>query len=404
MSRPTTARGRHELSAFTLSSPDSLFGGDGVTPSMFGAADLPRRAAAPMPAPTILTEMTEETTVTSPEPETSPEPSPEPVGGLRLTHTHAEGTLLEGTSRGDGAFEVLRRRPGNAYWKWGRSIGMFYIPQSRDRLPNRHRIEKTADALREAGFVVTVEIDADTRNTGTVVTEKRERLAERADALDARAERKTGERDAAFGVVDQISDLIPLGQPILVGHHSEGRHRRDLAKMDNNLRKGVEAGREAREAARSAEIARLSASGRESRTTVANRVETLRAEMAVDLRALWGVPADMRHLPWQQVAKVAQRLTGRGGPVDQDSERGKELIERITDVTDRRRYWAEVLAGMPGVDPGKVSKGDAVQWRGQWYPVVRKNAKSVSVPSIVGGSWTDTLKYDELTGHRPAAG
>ena len=31
-----------------------------------------------------------------------------------------------------------------------------------------------------------------------------------------------------------------MGQPILVGHHSEGRHRRDLKRIDNNMRKSVE--------------------------------------------------------------------------------------------------------------------------------------------------------------------
>lgn len=33
---------------------------------------------------------------------------------------------------------------------------------------------------------------------------------------------------------------IPLGQPILVGHHSEKRHRRAIEKADNAMRKSVE--------------------------------------------------------------------------------------------------------------------------------------------------------------------
>jgi hypothetical protein len=36
----------------------------------------------------------------------------------------------------------------------------------------------------------------------------------------------------------RISDAIPFGQPILVGHHSEGRHRRDLKRIETNHRKG----------------------------------------------------------------------------------------------------------------------------------------------------------------------
>lgn len=37
-----------------------------------------------------------------------------------------------------------------------------------------------------------------------------------------------------------ISDMIPFGQPILVGHHSEKRHRGDLKKMRNHADKMVE--------------------------------------------------------------------------------------------------------------------------------------------------------------------
>jgi hypothetical protein len=34
--------------------------------------------------------------------------------------------------------------------------------------------------------------------------------------------------------------MIPMGQPILVGHHSERHHRRDLERIDSNMRKGIE--------------------------------------------------------------------------------------------------------------------------------------------------------------------
>lgn len=51
------------------------------------------------------------------------------------------------------------------------------------------------------------------------------------------------ESTARFKSAKSIGDMIPFGQPILVGHHSEGRHRRDLNKIDNNMRKSVEADR-----------------------------------------------------------------------------------------------------------------------------------------------------------------
>lgn len=46
------------------------------------------------------------------------------------------------------------------------------------------------------------------------------------------------EADQRLATAHRISDAIPFGQPILVGHHSEGRHRRDLKRIDTNHRKG----------------------------------------------------------------------------------------------------------------------------------------------------------------------
>lgn len=46
--------------------------------------------------------------------------------------------------------------------------------------------------------------------------------------------------EVAYNKAHQIADFIPFGQPILVGHHSEGRHRSDLKRIDNNMRKSIE--------------------------------------------------------------------------------------------------------------------------------------------------------------------
>jgi hypothetical protein len=39
--------------------------------------------------------------------------------------------------------------------------------------------------------------------------------------------------------VDAIADGIPLGQPILVGHHSERRARKDAERIENGMRRAV---------------------------------------------------------------------------------------------------------------------------------------------------------------------
>lgn len=72
--------------------------------------------------------------------------------------------------------------------------------------------------------------------------ERRERRAERLRGWAGKREQKSA---AAFDSARRIADGIPLGQPILVGHHSEKRHRRDIERIDNGMRRGVEHERKA---------------------------------------------------------------------------------------------------------------------------------------------------------------
>ena len=86
------------------------------------------------------------------------------MSALTITHTHAEGTLIGGTTRGDGSAEILKPQR----WRWSRNLGAWYVPQSRDRLARRAQINSTAAALRAAGFTVEVDIDDDYRPTAQV--------------------------------------------------------------------------------------------------------------------------------------------------------------------------------------------------------------------------------------------
>jgi len=67
------------------------------------------------------------------------------------------------------------------------------------------------------------------------------------DRLNAAADRAEERAAAAFdrGDLREEKSGIPLGQPILVGHHSEGRHRRAIARADNAMRKSIDEGKRA---------------------------------------------------------------------------------------------------------------------------------------------------------------
>lgn len=74
-----------------------------------------------------------------------------------------------------------------------------------------------------------------------------ERMKARAVGKHAEAERLRTKNDALLGVMNST--------PILIGHHSEKRHRRDLARIDNDMRKGFEASKEAERLAHAASAA-----------------------------------------------------------------------------------------------------------------------------------------------------
>ena len=69
---------------------------------------------------------------------------------------------------------------------------------------------------------------------------RRERLEHKLAKREEWAAKAEERADARFATAHSIVSNIPLGQPILVGHHSERRHRRDLDRMATNMSKGVE--------------------------------------------------------------------------------------------------------------------------------------------------------------------
>jgi uncharacterized coiled-coil protein SlyX len=69
---------------------------------------------------------------------------------------------------------------------------------------------------------------------------RRERLEAKLEKRRNWAESRDRKAERGFQAASRIADGIPLGQPILVGHHSEKRHRRDIERIDAGMRAGVE--------------------------------------------------------------------------------------------------------------------------------------------------------------------
>jgi len=78
-----------------------------------------------------------------------------------------------------------------------------------------------------------------TQTKGNTVNNYEQRQEEKREKYLARAEKARQASSEAYNASKSMSDQIPFGQPILVGHHSEGRHRRHLDKIHNKMGQSV---------------------------------------------------------------------------------------------------------------------------------------------------------------------
>lgn len=300
---------------------------------------------------------------------------------LTIEHTDSEGTLLVGSTRGDGTAEVVKVLG----WRWGRSIGQWFVPRSRDHQPRRDLIERTAQALRAAGHDVDVEIDATPGDRSSREERIEARAQERAEVLQARAERQERLSTARRERAEQISGSYPLGQPILVGHHSQRRHERDAQRVQDGMRAAIEHDEQAQDLRRRAGVAAAGPGARRSQVTVGNRIETLAAQIRRDERAMAAHPV-----------------------TDDESEAVTRWRVMMTERLDEARadltYWqdyqraATEAGAFTNYGPATVTAGDLVCVSGGWYEVARVNTKSVSI--FNDGRYTSRVPWHKVTDHR----
>jgi hypothetical protein len=170
-------------------------------------------------------------------------------------------------------------------------------------------------------------------------TKRREEFQDRVDArresLSARANRRADDARRAQDRAHDVLDRIPAGQPILVGHHSERKHRGDIDRADRAMRASAEASREAKELARRA--AAVGTAGISSDDPDA--VEKLRAEL-VEMREAHRVGlalnrADARH------KKAGLSTTDAARAACADAGVPAEDVERYVE-TARLCPWAKL--------------------------------------------------------------
>ncbi|TEA09062.1 DUF3560 domain-containing protein [Mycobacteroides salmoniphilum] len=259
-------------------------------------------------------------------------------------------------------------------------------------------IEATKTALEAAGFVVTLQIDDTYRSTQDVEADRSVRQEARVAALSDKSERKSAAAAAAWAAEDRaVQALPPDGQPILIGHYSERRHRRAIERAHDATRRAIDATDEASAVAGRAEAAALTTRVRHSPDVIRRRIDRLEADLrrferARDghTRTLFSDSRGVKHVDTFEPATGDYR---------------ERVLTEIDRLTDQIAYWQGELA--KAADSGAqlwsadtVLVGDRVRyWSNSWGTVARVNAKSVGLVERRG-----RLPYDQINAVADSAG
>lgn len=161
-----------------------------------------------------------------------------------------------------------------------------------------------------------------------------ERQEARIDRLEDRAEKAKKEASARIRTAQTMSEAIPFGQPILVGHHSEKRDRNFRNRIENNFRKGIEAEDKAKHLQGRAESAR---SNRTISSDDPEAVEKLRAKVE---------QAEAE----QQAMKAANRIIRKKPKNEATPEKIAQLKEMFPNASEARleTYFQADFCGRVG--------------------------------------------------------
>lgn len=200
--------------------------------------------------------------------------------------------------------------------------------------------------------------------------------AERADRLADRTAKHQTTADAAYARSNAIADMIPLGQPIMVGHHSEAGHRRDLKRMRSLMDTTVQEAGTATALTSRAAASRRHQAHKQTLGQMARRADKLGAELRI---------LERQEASWQGAHRA-------------------EWERRVGLLRDEIAELQSAIAEAGGLlaDRTEVAVGDIIRIRGFVGTVVRINPKTYTVN--VQNHWPLKLEKTWLQGIVQKAG
>lgn len=171
-----------------------------------------------------------------------------------------------------------------------------------------------------------------------------DRAEERAERFAEYRENRTEDANRAREAVSRIADNIPFGQPILVGHHSERRARKDAERIQNGMTKAF----------RLWECAEYWT----HRASAALRHAERKERPDVRARRIKGLEADKRRQE-KSLASVLRALAFWEGKLSFRNASG-ETFTPTFDESERDRIYS-VLGNNDGLAP-IVAKNESSRW------------------------------------------
>lgn len=242
-----------------------------------------------------------------------------------------------------------------------------------------------------------------------------ERAEERADRFEGYRENRTADADSARQAVARIADGIPMGQPILVGHHSERHARRDAEKIENGMRRAVRMWETANYWKSRAAGAIRAAKYKELPAVRARRIKTIEADLRAAVASYTRRPgqADILQHCWDAKPEDAPiphawvGPAGRGGrwvPAEDLPKIEARAQRWLRHYENRLTYERAMLAEGGGLvaDQFQIEVGGRVSGGGDWYVVTGLNSKEGRLLSVsVIGRWCSVLPVEEIRDYQP---
>lgn len=254
-----------------------------------------------------------------------------------------------------------------------------------------------------------------------------ERQAQRAERFSEYSNKRATESEQTLAHVDSLASAIPYGQPILVGHHSERRARRDAQKIENGMKRAVmlferaeyweeraqasllHAKYKERPDVRYRRIKKIEADLRKSEKAIATaensmkawRCETLDLNMAVLISSFDGISAcfTLERYPRppeksQYEGRMSLYSALREEIITPEQARDIALrsLERtirhqsrwVTHYRNRLSYERAMLNDSDSIVNriNEFQPGGQVKSRGEWLPIIRVNRSNGAVSSV----------------------